>query len=91
VRLVVADDSAIVRDGLRHLLEAHGHEIAATAADGDELVAAVERTRPDVALIDIRMPPTHTTEGSPPPRRSASAPRRSACSSCPSTSTPTTR
>jgi DNA-binding NarL/FixJ family response regulator len=61
VRLVVADDSAIVRDGLRHLLEAHGHEIAATAADGDELVAAVERTRPDVALIDIRMPPTHTT------------------------------
>jgi DNA-binding NarL/FixJ family response regulator len=63
VRLVVADDSAIVRDGLRHVLEAHGYEIAATASDGDELIAAVEITRPDVALIDIRMPPTHTTEG----------------------------
>ncbi len=63
MRLVVADDSAIVRDGLRHLLEAHGYEIAATAADADELLAAVDRVRPDVALIDIRMPPTHTTEG----------------------------
>jgi DNA-binding NarL/FixJ family response regulator len=63
MRLVVADDSAIVRDGLRHLLEAHGYEIAATAADADELLAAVENARPDVALIDIRMPPTHTTEG----------------------------
>jgi DNA-binding NarL/FixJ family response regulator len=63
VRLVVADDSALIRDGLRHLLPAHGFEIAATAADGDELLEAVERTRPDVALVDIRMPPTHTTEG----------------------------
>jgi DNA-binding NarL/FixJ family response regulator len=63
VRIVVADDSAIVRDGLRHLLEAHGYEIAATAADADELLEAVERTRPDVAIVDIRMPPTLTTEG----------------------------
>jgi DNA-binding NarL/FixJ family response regulator len=63
VRLVVADDSAIVRDGLRHVLEAHGYEIAATATDADELLEAVRVTEPDVALIDIRMPPTHTTEG----------------------------
>jgi len=63
VRLVVADDSAIVRDGLRHVLEARGYEIAATAADGEQLLEAVERTRPDVALVDIRMPPTHTAEG----------------------------
>jgi len=63
MRVVVADDSAIVRDGLLPLLGAHDVEVAATAADGEELVAVVERTRPDVALIDIRMPPTHTSEG----------------------------
>ncbi|MFL5955033.1 MAG: response regulator [Gaiellaceae bacterium] len=63
MRVVVADDSALIRDGLRHLLPTHGVEVAATAADAAELLEAVERTRPDVALIDIRMPPTHTTEG----------------------------
>jgi DNA-binding NarL/FixJ family response regulator len=63
VRLVVADDSAVVRDGLRHLLNAHGHTVVATAGDGTSLVEAVERERPDLALIDIRMPPDHTTEG----------------------------
>jgi DNA-binding NarL/FixJ family response regulator len=63
VRLVIADDSAIVRDGLHHLLEAHGHDVVATAADAEALLAAVARERPDVALVDIRMPPTHTTEG----------------------------
>jgi DNA-binding NarL/FixJ family response regulator len=63
VRVVVADDSALVRDGLRHLLPEHGVEVIATAKDADDLLDAVERTRPDVALIDIRMPPTNTTEG----------------------------
>jgi DNA-binding NarL/FixJ family response regulator len=63
VRIVVADDSILIREGLRHLLPTHGVEIAATAADADELLEAVERTRPDVALVDIRMPPTYTTEG----------------------------
>jgi DNA-binding NarL/FixJ family response regulator len=63
MRLVVADDLAIVRDGLSHLLAARGYEVAATARNADELLAAVDDTRPDVALIDIRMPPTHTTEG----------------------------
>lgn len=63
MRVVVADDSALIRDGLRHLLPAHGIEVAATAADTTELFAAVEQTHPDVALIDIRMPPTHTIEG----------------------------
>ena len=58
MRIVVADDS-----GLRHLLPSHGVEIAGTAADADELLEAVERTRPDVALVDIRMPPTYTIEG----------------------------
>jgi DNA-binding NarL/FixJ family response regulator len=63
MRLVIADDSALIRDGLRHALSAHGLEIAATASDGDELLRAVDETRPDIALIDIRMPPTHTSEG----------------------------
>jgi len=63
MRLVVADDLAIVRDGLSHLLEARGYEVAATARNADELVAAVEGTRPDVALIDIGLAPTRTTEG----------------------------
>ena len=63
MRVVVADDSAVVRDGLLHALQAHGHDVVATAADGAELLACVERERPQVALIDIRMPPTHTSEG----------------------------
>jgi DNA-binding NarL/FixJ family response regulator len=63
MRLVIADDSALIRDGLKHLLEARGHKITATASNSDELLEAVGQTRPDVALIDIRMPPTHTTEG----------------------------
>jgi DNA-binding NarL/FixJ family response regulator len=63
VRLVIADDSAVVRDGLQHALQARGHEVVATAADADALLSAVEALRPDVALVDIRMPPTHTDEG----------------------------
>jgi DNA-binding NarL/FixJ family response regulator len=63
VRVVVADDSALIRDGLRHLLPAHGFEVIATAADGSELLHAVEQEHPDVALIDIRMPPGFSTEG----------------------------
>jgi DNA-binding NarL/FixJ family response regulator len=63
MRLVIADDSALIRDGLHHLLSAHGLEIAATASDSEQLLRAVQETRPNVALIDIRMPPTHTSEG----------------------------
>jgi DNA-binding NarL/FixJ family response regulator len=63
MRLVIADDSALIRDGLRHALSARGLEVAATASDSEELVRAVDETRPDIALIDIRMPPTHTSEG----------------------------
>jgi DNA-binding NarL/FixJ family response regulator len=63
MRLVIADDSAVVRDGLRHALQAHGHEVVATAADGVALLAYVESEAPEVALIDIRMPPTHSREG----------------------------
>ncbi len=63
MRVVVADDSLLFREGLSRLLTENGFEVAATATDGDALLAAVARHRPDVAIIDIRMPPTQTTEG----------------------------
>jgi DNA-binding NarL/FixJ family response regulator len=63
MRIVIADDAAILRDGLAHLLTARGHEIVAAVGDAQALRAAVAEHRPDVAVIDIRMPPTHTDEG----------------------------
>jgi len=63
VRVVVADDAVILREGLARLLKEAGFEVAALAADGAELLEQVERHRPDVAIVDIRMPPTHTDEG----------------------------
>ncbi|WP_405837642.1 response regulator [Streptomyces sp. NBC_01518] len=55
-RVVVADDQALVRTGFRLILDAHGIEVVAEATDGGEAVDAVRRTRPDVVLMDIRMP-----------------------------------
>ncbi|HZQ65033.1 MAG TPA: response regulator transcription factor [Gaiellaceae bacterium] len=63
MRVVVADDAVILREGLARLLAEAGFEIAGLAADGDELLALVETSEPDVAIVDIRMPPTHTDEG----------------------------
>jgi len=63
VRVLIADDSALIRDGLAHLLPAHGFEVAGAVADLPTLLSAAEEVHPDVALIDIRMPPTYTTEG----------------------------
>jgi serine/threonine-protein kinase len=63
VRVVIADDVALMRDGIARLLRDHGFSIAGTAADADALRRCVERARPDAAVIDIRMPPTHTDEG----------------------------
>jgi DNA-binding NarL/FixJ family response regulator len=63
VRVVVADDAVILREGLARLLEEAGFEVVGRASDADELCALVERTSPDVAIVDIRMPPTHTDEG----------------------------
>jgi DNA-binding NarL/FixJ family response regulator len=63
VRVVLADDAALIRHGLGRLLPTHGFQVTATVADAPALLRAVQETRPDVALIDIRMPPTHTTEG----------------------------
>ena len=63
MRVVVADDALILREGLARLLTEAGFEVVGLAGDADELFALVERHRPDVAIIDIRMPPTHTDEG----------------------------
>jgi DNA-binding NarL/FixJ family response regulator len=63
VRVALADDAVLLREGLARLLDEAGFEVVGLAADGEELLALVERTRPDVAIVDIRMPPTHTDEG----------------------------
>ena len=63
LQVVIADDAALVRDGVAALLRGHGVEVAAAAADAAELHEAVARYLPDVALIDIRMPPTFKDEG----------------------------
>jgi DNA-binding NarL/FixJ family response regulator len=63
VRVVVADDSVLVREGLARLLGDAGFEVVGTAEDAAGLLERVERRRPDVAIVDIKMPPTHTDEG----------------------------
>ena len=63
LRVVIADDSALIRDGMAALLRECGVHVAAIAGDAESLYREVERHRPDVALVDIRMPPTGTTEG----------------------------
>jgi DNA-binding NarL/FixJ family response regulator len=63
VRVVIAEDAAIMRDGLARLLEDRGYSVVAAVGDADALLEAVAEHRPDVAVIDIRMPPTHTDEG----------------------------
>ncbi len=63
MRVAVADDAVILREGLSRLLEEAGFEIVGLAADAEALLELVERTKPDVAIVDIRMPPTHTDEG----------------------------
>ncbi|HKD88908.1 MAG TPA: response regulator transcription factor [Streptosporangiaceae bacterium] len=63
MRVVVAEDLFLLRDGLVRLLEAHGFEIAATAEDAPGLLTALISKRPDVAIVDVRLPPTFTDDG----------------------------
>jgi DNA-binding NarL/FixJ family response regulator len=62
-RVVLADDDVLLREGLASLLERTGFEVVGQSSDPEELLALVREHRPDLAIIDIRMPPTHTTEG----------------------------
>ena len=63
MRIVIGEDSALFREGLASLLTDSGHEIVAKAVDAPSLLAAVDATGPDLAVIDIRMPPGHTDDG----------------------------
>ncbi|MET9607395.1 response regulator transcription factor [Streptomyces sp. NPDC006512] len=63
LRVVLAEDSVILREGMVELLGARGCEVVATAGTGPALLEAVASHRPDVAVVDVRMPPTHTDEG----------------------------
>jgi DNA-binding NarL/FixJ family response regulator len=63
VRVVIADDELLLREGLARLLAEAGIDVAGTVGSAAELARKVELTRPDVAVVDIRMPPTHTDEG----------------------------
>jgi DNA-binding NarL/FixJ family response regulator len=63
MRVVIAEDSALLRDGLVYLLERRGHTVSAAVGDADALLAAVAAEQPDVAIVDVRMPPTNTDEG----------------------------
>ena len=63
MRVVIAEDSVLLREGLARVLTDGGFEVAAQVGDARELAAAVRRTKPDVAIVDVRMPPTQTDEG----------------------------
>jgi DNA-binding NarL/FixJ family response regulator len=63
MRVVIADDAVILREGLARLLVEAGFEVVGQAADARELLEQIEATSPDVAIVDIRMPPSHTDEG----------------------------
>jgi DNA-binding NarL/FixJ family response regulator len=63
MRVVIAEDSVLLREGLAHVLAEGGFEVVAQVGDATELARAVKRTKPDVAIVDVRMPPTQTDEG----------------------------
>lgn len=63
MRLVIAEDSVLLRAGLERLLIEAGFDVVAAVEDGDQLLRAVEQHRPDVCVVDVRMPPTYTDEG----------------------------
>src|SRR5262245_1856472 len=63
MRIVIAEDSVLLRDGLTRMLTAGGFEVVAAVPDAGQLLRAVAEHAPDLAVIDVRMPPTHTDEG----------------------------
>jgi DNA-binding NarL/FixJ family response regulator len=63
MRVVIADDAVLLREGLVRLVEENGHSVVAAVGDGPALVAAIADHKPDVSIVDVRMPPSHTDEG----------------------------
>lgn len=63
MRIVIAEDSVLLRAGLTRILIDAGEDVVATVGDADELLSTVDRHRPDLAIVDVRMPPTHTDDG----------------------------
>ncbi|MFD1544144.1 response regulator transcription factor [Nonomuraea guangzhouensis] len=63
MRLILADDAVLLREGLIRLLEDAGHEVVAATGDAESLIAAVAEHQPEIAVVDVRMPPTHSNEG----------------------------
>ncbi|SEG95859.1 DNA-binding response regulator, NarL/FixJ family, contains REC and HTH domains [Nonomuraea solani] len=63
MRIVIAEDAVMLREGLCMLLTSRDHEVVAAVGDGDALLAAVAEHGPDIAVVDVRMPPSHTDEG----------------------------
>jgi DNA-binding NarL/FixJ family response regulator len=63
MRIAIAEDSAVVRAGLAEILADRGHEVVAAVGNAEDLLAAVSEHQPDVAVVDVRMPPGHTDEG----------------------------
>ena len=60
MRIVVAEDLYLLRDGMVRLVEAYGHQVVATATTGPETLGALLTSRPDVAIVDVRLPPTQS-------------------------------
>jgi DNA-binding NarL/FixJ family response regulator len=63
MRVLIADDAVLIREGIASLLSQAGHEVVAQVGDADALLRRARELRPDVAIVDIRMPPTHTDDG----------------------------
>jgi DNA-binding NarL/FixJ family response regulator len=63
VRVVIAEDSVLLREGITRLLAEYGHDVVAGLSDATRLLAATDEHEPDVVIVDVRMPPTHTDEG----------------------------
>ena len=63
MRVVIADDAVLLREGLIRLVEENGHTVVAAVGDGPSLVEAIAEHKPDVSIVDVRMPPSHTDEG----------------------------
>jgi DNA-binding NarL/FixJ family response regulator len=63
MRIVIAEDAAVLREGMTHLLRDRGHDVVAAVADAEALLAAVAQHRPELVIVDIRMPPTYVDEG----------------------------